>query len=90
MAHVFLSYSSRHRELTRELAAAIAADGYDVWWDHVLESWGSCQKQICAALDAARVVVVIWSEGAKASDYVYAEARRPTTTGSGQTDTVPV
>ncbi|MGP0094164.1 MAG: TIR domain-containing protein [Xanthobacteraceae bacterium] len=76
MAHIFLSYSSKHRDLTRQLAAAIEADGYTVWWDRDLESWGSYQKQIRDALDAARVVVVIWSEGARASDYVYAEARR--------------
>ena len=76
MADVFLSYSSRHPELTRQLAAVIEAEGYSVWWDRDLESWGSYQRQIRAALDAARVVVVIWSEGACASDYVYAEARR--------------
>ena len=76
MAHVFLSYSSKHRELARQLAAAIEADEYTVWWDHHLESWGSYQKQIRDALDAARVVVVIWSEDARGSDYVYAEARR--------------
>jgi tetratricopeptide (TPR) repeat protein len=76
VADVFLSYSSRHRDLTRNLAVAIEAEGYTVWWDQALESWGSYQKQIRAALDDARVVVVIWSEGARASDYVYAEAKR--------------
>lgn len=57
MAHVFISYSSRHRDLTAALAALLIKEGYSVWWDHNLESWGSYQKQIDAALQAASVDV---------------------------------
>ncbi|MBX3606918.1 MAG: toll/interleukin-1 receptor domain-containing protein [Piscinibacter sp.] len=77
MAHeIFISYSSRHRDLTRQLAAAIEAQhgAGSVWWDHALEARGPYATQIRAALDAARVVVVIWSAGAQVSEYVYAEA----------------
>ncbi|MFZ1108418.1 MAG: tetratricopeptide repeat protein [Rhodomicrobium sp.] len=78
MHEIFISYSSKHRELTRELAAAIEAQygAGSVWWDHELESRASYQEQIRAALDAARVAVVLWTEGAAISNWVYAEAIR--------------
>lgn len=73
---IFISYSSKHRELTRNLAETIQAQyGPDsVWWDQALESRASYSVQIKAALEKARVVVVIWTAGAMTSDYVYAEA----------------
>src|SRR5215831_13932907 len=73
---IFISYSSKHRDLTRHLAAAIEAQygPGSVWWDHELESRASYANQIRAALEQARVVVVIWTAGAMISDYVYAEA----------------
>jgi len=76
MKSIFVSYSSRHREVTRELVALVEAQyGVgSVWWDHELESRSSFAEQIKAALEEARVVVVIWTAGALISDYVYAEA----------------
>jgi hypothetical protein len=76
MHEIFISYSSKHRELTRDLAAAIEAQygAGSVWWDQELESRASYREQIKAALDAARVVVVLWTEGASISEWVYAEA----------------
>ncbi len=73
---IFISYSSRHRKLTCELVDVIEAQygAGSVWWDHELESRGSYSEQIKAALEKARVVVVIWTRGAMISDYVYAEA----------------
>lgn len=73
MADIFISYSSKHRGLTEKLAAILVAADYTVWWDIELESWGSFRQQIDDALAAAKVVVVIWSEGAAASDYVVGE-----------------
>jgi hypothetical protein len=74
---IFLaSYSSKHRDLARVLVAAIEAQygAGSVWWDQALESRASYSEQIKAALERARVVVVIWTAGAIISDYVYAEA----------------
>ena len=76
MGHVCISYSSKHRDLTERLAALLKSEGFAVWWDYDLESWGSYQTQIDEAWNAASVVVVIWSVGAAASDYVKAEASR--------------
>lgn len=75
---IFISYSSTDRELTRALAAAIETQygAGSVWWDHALESWGDYEIQIRNALEAARVVVVLWSRAASASDWVKSEAGR--------------
>ncbi len=76
MHEIFISYSSKHRELTRRLAWAIEAQygAGSVWWDKALESWGSFESQIRAAGEAARAVVVIWNEASAASDWVRSEA----------------
>lgn len=78
MKPIFISYSSKHRDLTRQLAAVLEAQygPGSVWWDTELESRAAYASQIRAALDQARVVVVIWTAGAMVSDYVYAEAQR--------------
>ena len=78
MHEIFISYSSKHRELTRRLAEAIEAQygAGSVWWDRELESRASSLEQIRAALDASRVAIVVWTKGALISDWVYAEASR--------------
>ena len=75
---IFLSYSSTHRDLTRAFAEAIESQygAGSVWWDHALESWGDYEVQIRNALHQARVVVVLWSASAAASDWVKSEAGR--------------
>jgi hypothetical protein len=59
--------------VTRSLVEALTPH-YTTWWDRELEAYASFRDQIDAELSKARVVVVIWSEGAAASDYVIAEA----------------
>src|SRR5262249_26083969 len=76
MAHIFISYSKKHRELTGALATALEAQygAGSVWWDYALESWGDYEIQIRNALDEARAVVVIWTRSAGESDWVKSEA----------------
>lgn len=81
LVDIFISYSSKHRDLTSKLAERLAAEGYTIWWDCGLESWGSYETQIRAALADARVVVVIWSEAASNSDWVYSEAKAANSAG---------
>lgn len=76
MSDVFLSYASATRPLAARIAARVEALGYSVWWDSALlahDSWGPTIER---ELDAARCVLVIWSEEAKASRWVRAEATR--------------
>jgi tetratricopeptide (TPR) repeat protein len=79
VANIFISYSSQQRDLTRELATVIEAQfgAGSVWWDQTgLRSGDRFSPEITSALDAAKVVVVVWTQGAVASDWVYAEATR--------------
>jgi hypothetical protein len=86
VAHVFISYSKQHRPLTERIAALlerqeiVAPDGsrerLTVWWDKSLLSGEVFHREITRQIDAAPAVVVVWSEGAVASDWVYAEAQR--------------
>jgi tetratricopeptide (TPR) repeat protein len=79
VADIFISYSSRHRDLTRDLAAAIETHFGEgsVWWDQTgLRGGDRFSPEITRALDDAKAVVVVWTEGAVSSDWVYAEAVR--------------
>ena len=86
MAHVFISYSKKHRELTERVAALLegrdivrpdgTSERLTVWWDKGLLSGDVFHREITKQIDEARAVVVIWTEGAVASDWVYAEAQR--------------
>jgi len=79
VADIFISYSSLHRDLTRALVAAIETQygAGSVWWDQAgLRSGDKFSPEITCALDAAKAVVVVWTQGAVASDWVYAEAVR--------------
>jgi hypothetical protein len=53
---IFISYSSKHRDLTKTLAAVIEAQygKGSVWWDHALESWGDYEIQVRNALNEVR------------------------------------
>ena len=79
MHKIFISYSSQHRDLTRALADGIEAHfgSGSVWWDQArLRSGDRFSPEITRALDHAKAVVVVWTKGAVASDWVYAEAVR--------------
>ena len=78
VAHVFISYSSQHRALTERLAGVIEARlGPDsVWWDRELRAGDVFRREITTALDRAKAAVVVWTDGAVESDWVYAEAVR--------------
>jgi tetratricopeptide (TPR) repeat protein len=96
VAHVFISYSKKHRDSTERIAALlerqeiVAPDGsrerLTVWWDTSLLSGDTFHREITQQIDAARAVVVIWTEGSVASDWVYAEAQR----GASQRKLVPL
>jgi hypothetical protein len=84
MAHeIFISYSSKHRELTQKLENLIESQygTGSVWWDDRLESSGEYEVQIRNALGKARAVVVIWTKAAVQSSWVRAEADEAFRTG---------
>lgn len=71
---VFLSYARADRARIAPLAAALEGQGIKVWWDALIEGGAAFSRTIEAALDAADVIVVAWSQSSVASDWVRDEA----------------
>ena len=74
LADIFISYSREDRDKVATLATALEAEGYSLWWDHNLSAGGRFVTEIEEQLDAARVVLVVWSESSINSMWVADEA----------------
>lgn len=74
MGPVFISYSSRDRDRVVELSNALTGHGFNVWWDTHLPPGGDWDERIQLALEAAQVILVVWSEASMKSREVRAEA----------------
>ena len=71
---IFLSYAHGDAKRAQQLAAALSARGYIVWWDALIEGGAQFAKSIREALEAADAVVVLWSRTSVESDWVADEA----------------
>lgn len=71
---IFLSYAHADAKRAQQLAAALSARGYTVWWDALIEGGAQFAKSIRQALEAADAVVVLWSKTSVESDWVADEA----------------
>ncbi len=76
MADIFISYSKNYTRLTEELARNLEAEGYITWWDTSLLPGDEFPDEIKRQLDAAKAVIVIWTESSVNSQWVRAEATR--------------
>lgn len=74
MAEIFISYASENRERARELAQALGARGWSVWWDREIPLGKSFDEVIEKALSEAKCAIVLWSEVSIASEWVRNEA----------------
>jgi len=75
-ADVVVSYSRKDSAVAEPLIADLRARGINVWWDRELYSGEDLHDAIAAALEAAKAVIVIWSDAAATSMWVRDEARR--------------
>ncbi len=74
MSEIFVSYDSQDRDRIKPLVEALKAEGWSVWWDRDLIAGPSFDEKIEEALDAARCVVVAWSEYSVKSRWCRTEA----------------
>lgn len=74
MTDVFISYSRQDRPV----AAALDLERLNIraWWDFDLYAGQDFHDAVLTALDAAKAVIVIWSETAVRSPWVRDEATR--------------
>jgi hypothetical protein len=75
-ASVFVSYSRVDQKAALPVIRALEQAGYSVWWDGKLEGGERYLKTTEAALEGARVVVVLWSRNSTGSHWVHDEAMR--------------
>jgi hypothetical protein len=71
---IFLSYAKEDRERARDLATALEAAGWTVWWDRNIQVGQAFDQVIENALDSAKCVVVLWSKHSISSEWVKNEA----------------
>ena len=74
MADVFISYASEDRDQAGRLASALEGRGWSVWWDRHIVAGNAYDQAIEHELNAAKSVVVLWSEHSIASEWVKNEA----------------
>src|SRR5262249_44496483 len=74
MADIFLSYSSKDRDGVRPVRDALAAMGYEVFWDQEVPTGVDWNSWIMNHLGQARLAVVAWTRNAAASRNVVHEA----------------
>ena len=75
---VFVSYKSEDRARLTPLVAALEAEGFSVWWDAHIGTGTDWRDEIQQHLDAARCVIVAWSQRSVGPDghFVCDEAGR--------------
>ena len=76
MADIFISYARSTATQAQQVAEALRESGYSVWRDDELPAHRSYAEVIEERLQAAKVVVVLWSEAAVKSEWVQSEADR--------------
>lgn len=74
MSDIFVSYASDDREKARQVAEALAEQGWSVFWDRTILPGKKWHKVIEEELDVAKCVIVLWSQAAVKSEWVVAEA----------------
>jgi len=76
MADVFISYARSTESCARALAEAIESEGHSVWYDARLPAHRTYGDVIQEQIDAAKAVLIIWSNEAARSQWVRSEADR--------------
>lgn len=81
MSSVFISYKRENLAPVERLVEGLRGSGLDIWWDQDIAPDAPWESTIERELNAAKVVIVAWSQAAVASDNVKAEARRARNSG---------
>src|SRR4030095_11065552 len=71
---IFLSYSSKDRQLVKPLVSLFATNNWSVFWDPQIGVRESYLERLQTELQSARAVVVVWTENALHSRWVMEEA----------------
>lgn len=74
MADIFVSYSRLDQERAKPIVERLNSLGYSVWSYATARRGAAFENEVQRELDAARAVLVVWSNGARNASWVIAEA----------------
>ena len=74
MNDIFISYDSSDRAIAQKFADALESRGWSVWWDREIPLGKAFDQVIEEELNAARCVIVLWSNQSVRSRWVKTEA----------------
>lgn len=74
MADIFISYARSNLRRVRPISASLQQAGFSLWWDERLRAGDDFSLVIERELRNAKCAVVVWSEAARNSLWVRAEA----------------
>lgn len=74
MADIFISYKKEDAGRVVRLVEALRAEGLSVWWDHGIAPGAQWDRTIQQELEAARLVVAVWSRESVNAPWVKEEA----------------
>ncbi len=74
MSDIFISYASEDKEKAKIVAEVLEQQGWSVWWDRNIPPGKSFDEVIEENLEAAKVVLVLWSKTSVKSNWVKEEA----------------
>ena len=72
--HIFISFKTEERNTARLLKEALAADGYNVWWQEAIQCGKEWHGEIDKGLENSACTIVLWSKRAMNSQWVCHEA----------------
>jgi hypothetical protein len=76
VADVFISYAREDDDVAGLLAYLSGLEGWSCWWDPKLQLGQDFRPVMGEQIDAASVVIVLWSKAARASSWVRWEVER--------------
>ena len=74
MTDIFISYASEDRDRAGRIASMLESCGWSVWWDRKIVVGQAFDKTIEDELEAAKCVIVLWSQVSIDSEWVKNEA----------------
>jgi formylglycine-generating enzyme required for sulfatase activity len=74
MADIFISYAKKDREKVEPIALALMEQGWSVFWDRNIPGGRTWDEVIEEEIEAAKCIIVVWSNISKSSRWVRAEA----------------
>ncbi len=74
MPEVFISYSSKDRDVAAAIAKELTRHNIEVWWDTELLGGENYRNKIAQVIAKAPATIVIWSKSSTESEWVVGEA----------------